>query len=336
MVENLFDHSFDSFDETADSKLFQLLRECARGSTADFNSVLHGIEATRKIADTKVIVSTHCIAMDGNRRVRVKDFAKTLAQHVIEYAIPRSQIANAYEHAGRTKSLSRIVSLHNDAKKLFTSLSNSGEAGELLLYVFGEVFLKAPQLICKMNLKTSSAMHFHGADGLHVGSESGNLILYWGESKLHANPTNAIRECLESISPLLNSEGGIDAANNRDIQLLQRGVDFNNPEIDAALKSFLDPSHENFRKTEFRGICLVGFDDEAYPSTPNEKELTKVISEIALKIPKWDGQVRKRVSIERLESFNIHFFYLPFPSIENFRKAFRIEVGLEEHAGGGV
>ena len=39
----------------------------------------------------------------------------------------------------------------------------------MLLYMLVQAFLGLPQLLCKMPLKTSSEMHYHGADGIHIG-----------------------------------------------------------------------------------------------------------------------------------------------------------------------
>jgi len=60
----------------------------------------------------------------------------------------------------------------------------------------------------QMDLKTNSQMHVHGADGLHVGvdTEAKRLVLYWGESKIYANATDAIRKCLSSLAPMLRTD----------------------------------------------------------------------------------------------------------------------------------
>ncbi|WP_139768605.1 HamA C-terminal domain-containing protein, partial [Salmonella enterica] len=103
-----------------------------------------------------------------------------------------------------TGSTLKITKLFMQAMGLFTSLSNSGEGGELILFLFAEKFLKLPQIICKMNLKTNPEMHYHGADGVHIGvdNQSQKLCLYWGESKLYSDLTQAIYKCMKSISPL--------------------------------------------------------------------------------------------------------------------------------------
>lgn len=86
--------------------------------------------------------------------------------------------------------------MHHEAIGTFTDLSNTGEGGEMLLYLLAERFLKVPQVLCKMDLKTDSHMHYHGADGVYASVNEGGLLkLFWGESKVYASrPPCAIIE----------------------------------------------------------------------------------------------------------------------------------------------
>ncbi len=74
----------------------------------------------------------------------------------------------------------------------------------MLLYLLAERFLGLPQVLCKMDLKTDSRMHYHGADGVYASvTEEGLLKLFWGESKIYADATDAIRDFLKSLAPFL-------------------------------------------------------------------------------------------------------------------------------------
>lgn len=305
-----------------------ILERIARGDPADLGAVLASVEKDALIDGTKISVHTHCLALGPTKKPNVAEFAKQLAQYVTEYAIPQTRIREAYDHQARTRTSNQVNLLKTEASTLFTEIGNSGEGGELILFVLGEVFLKLPQLICKMDLKTSTSMHYHGADGLHVGAEGDSLILYWGESKIHEDPIGAIRDCLASLAPLLNGPGGLGSAEERDIQLLQRGIDFNDPELECALKAFLDPKNPKYNTTEFRGLCLVGFNESCYPEKPNTVKLDAVMSSIAAEIPKWKKQIKKRAKVEGIETFAMHFFCLPFPSIDEFRLNFRKALGI--------
>jgi hypothetical protein len=289
--------------------------------------VLHEIETHVLVDGTRVTAHCHCLKLDGNGRPRVEPLVNAVIDHVIDYAVPRSVIREAREELERTGSTRKFARLQNEAKELFTDLEQSGEGGELLLFVLAEVVLRLPQLICKMSLKTNQRMHIHGADGLHAGVDpiSGRLILYWGESKIHGDVTSAVRECLASVAPMLSEYN----ASKRDLQLLQRHADLDDEPLELALKKFLAPDSNQPESVEFQSICLVGFDSEAYPKGPSRIEVEEVAKQIVTALPTWKGHVKKRITDERLDAFGMHFLFVPFPSVDEFRGLIKKYLGIE-------
>jgi hypothetical protein len=310
----------------SEQSLEELLKRLARGVSADLSALLYDIERHVLVQGTNVTIHCHCLQLDGNGRPRIQALVEAVAEHVLDYAIPRSEYRAAREEADKTGSSQKVVRLHTKARKLFTDLLQSGEGGELLLFALAEKLLQLPQLVCKMSLKTNTRMHVHGADGLHAGvdGKTGNLLLYWGESKIFDDVTSAVRDCLKSLAPMLQDH----EANKRDLQLLQRHLDVDDPALEAALKKFLDPDDPAFNSLEFRGLCLVGFDCDAYPTGPSDIDLKAVAAAIALTLPKWKEHVAKRVSVEKLDGFAMHFLFVPFPSADQFRKLLREQLGL--------
>ncbi|HOV66666.1 MAG TPA: DUF1837 domain-containing protein, partial [Bacillota bacterium] len=235
----------------------------------------------------------------------------------------------ALNEAQSTGSTAPTARLNNKARNLFTKLPKSGEGGEVLLSLMAEGFLNIPQLFTKMVLKTNSEMHVHGSDGIHAGvNEHGNLALYWGESKLYQNVNEAIKACFASLAPFLLDPGGSDATQERDLQLMRDGLSLNDPDLLEALKHFLDPDDPMFNKMEYRGLCLVGFDSDSYPTSPNSREAQNLKLSIEESFENNKKQISERVKSEQLQSFTIEIFCLPFPSVEKFRMAFRNELGL--------
>lgn len=130
--------------------------------------------------------------------------AEFMRNAVVDYAIPRSKLVDAKARDNRFNSTEVVAELVEPAKRSFTDLANTGEGGEMLLFLLAERFLKLPQILCKMDLKTDSRMHYHGADGEYAGvTAEGTLKLYWGESKVYGDASAAIRDCLSSLSPFL-------------------------------------------------------------------------------------------------------------------------------------
>jgi len=254
---------------TTTEPLAAALARLARGTPTDLAALLHDVERHVVVDGTNITAHCHCLTLDGNGRPRIEALVEAVAEHVLDYAIPRSEYRAAREEAERTGSSQKLVRVHTKAQKLFTDLLQSGEGGELLLFALAEKLLQLPQLICKMSLKTNTRMHLHGADGLHAGVEekSGKLLLYWGESKIFGDVTSAVRDCLKSLAPMLQNH----EASKRDLQLLQRHLDVDNEDLENALKKFLDPDDPAFNSLEFRGLCLVGFDCDAYPQGPSKR-----------------------------------------------------------------
>jgi hypothetical protein len=311
------------------SVIADALLKLARGDRHDLASLLQDVEVHAKIDETRVTFHCHCLRVDGNGRPRVADLVSAVAEHVLDFAIPRSEIEAAKKALETNGSTAPLVRLTEKARGLFTDLTTSGEGGELLLFVLAEAVLRLPQILCKMDLKTNTRMHIHGADGLHAGVDvdSGHLLLYWGESKLHQDPTDAIRECLSSLGPMLKSSGESGAA-RRDMQLLSRYADLSDESLTEALKRFLDPKHEHFNQLEFCGLCLVGFDTEAYPIPGVIGNQQQIFQTISAELPKWKLAFKRRVGAEELLSFGFHVMSIPFPSVEDFRSKMLQQLGL--------
>ncbi|EPP1404285.1 DUF1837 domain-containing protein [Klebsiella quasipneumoniae subsp. similipneumoniae] len=298
------------------------LEKLVRDDGDTIYSYFQEIKSDYLIEGTSAACHFHCINLDGNGRPKVDALIQYLVGKIIDYAIPRKKINAAIKYQQETGSTLKIAKLFTQAMGLFTSLANSGEGGELILFLFAEKFLKLPQIICKMNLKTNPEMHYHGADGVHIGvdKQSQKLCLYWGESKLYSNLTQAIYKCMKSISPLITSSFGDGSAEERDIQLLSDFMNVDDPNLEAALKKFLDPDNPEFNKLEYRGICLVGFDIDDYPTEPNKLNINGLLETFSDKIDSWRDNIKKRIIEESIHGISLHVFLIPFPSVDSFRQ----------------
>jgi hypothetical protein len=322
------DHSQDAAAPSAG--LAESLDRLVRGQPQALAGLLHDVEVHSTLDESRVVCHCHSLKLDGNGRPRVRDLVKAICDHVLDFAIPRGEIAAAKAEMLTSGSTAKLARLHTEARRLFTDLEQTGEGGELLLFVLSERLLRLPQLLCKMDLKTNTRMHVHGADGLHAGVDeaSGRLVLYWGESKIFGNATEAIRDCLESLAPMLLDDANGGAAPDRDFQLLQRHADLEDPALEAAFKQFLDVDGEHYNSVEFRGLCLVGFDCEAYPATPAALNADAVVAKVTELLPRWKQQILRRVKAETLDAFGMHFICVPFPSAEDFRDRLLQELDL--------
>jgi hypothetical protein len=310
--------------------LYDCLLPLLRHSASDLDAYLGAIACNTVIADTKTKAHCYFIDLDGNKRPRVNDFARFIGTKIVDFAIPRTEITRALNEAISTRSTAPIISLNTKARNLFTKLPKSGEGGEVLLSILAETILRLPQLFTKMVLKTNPEMHIHGSDGIHVGmnENNGNIAVYWGESKLYQDAASAVNKCFASLAPYLLDTGGSRSTQARDLQLMRDGLSLDDGHLLEALKRYLDPNNPLFKQVEYRGLCLVGFDSNLYPSTPNAKESEKLKEEIEIAFRNNISQIHSRVIKEHIESFVIEIFCLPFPSVDDFRGSFRKELGI--------
>jgi hypothetical protein len=307
------------------------LEQLLRGERTELDGLLATVETHTNIPDTRTCVHCHAIRLNGNGIPRVNDLAREAVNHLVDYAIPRSQIALAQAKDTSLNTTRHTTSLRTKAKGLLTDVAQTGEGGELLLYMLVQAVLRLPQLFCKMPLKTHPQVHIHGIDGIHAGLDpsTGQLALYWGESKLHKDVKSALAECLDSLSPFLSTSGGSSARYERDLQLLRDNMDLNDPDLQAAILRYLDIDDPNYNSLHFRGVGLVGFDHESYPAVPNSRTLDEVLADIRLSLEAWKPSVRTHVhNRPPLATITLELFLLPFPSVEDFRQAFLKELRL--------
>jgi len=307
-----------------------LVESLLRDDAGEIATYLATVERDVALADTRAKVHCHAIQLDGNGLPRIGDFARWLAFQVLDYAIPRSEVRQAREFDLAHNTTRRWTELVLKARHLFSDLQRSGEGGELLLYVLAQSQLGLPQLFCKMPHKTNPVMHYHGIDGIHVGVDAGSqrLCLYWGESKLHKTAGNAVSEALDSIKPYVCPTGGSASVYERDIQLMRDNLDLDDPALEEAVLRFLDRDDPLFNKVQFRGVCLVGFDHAAYPSTQNTKAMEALISDVRTAYQEWQSSLADKIKTRSpLADVHLEVFLVPFPSVQAFRDAFLKELG---------
>lgn len=288
------------------------------------------VERDVEIADCKVRIHCHCLKVGADGRVSTARLAEFIRTAVIEYSIPHEARQRAKERDDREGGFAAAIELYHRALGTFTDLKTSGEGGELLLYLLAERFLGLPQILCKMSLKTSAQVHYHGADGVYASvDEDGVLNLYWGESKIHSNAAKAIRECLSSLKPFLDEEEGEAAKRERDLVLLSERADLGKPELNASLRRFFDQADPLVRRKRYRAVALVGFDSDGYPAggTCGVNDIVDASRE-ALK--KWSANVGNRLVLEQLTDCRIEFLCLPLPNAEAFREAVLASLGLDK------
>jgi hypothetical protein len=309
----LFEESFDA-----------LIRE-----SKIFTNTLGKIESDEVIADTKITSHTYYIPFNKSKEPKIKEFIGDIVTGIIEYAIPRSKIKEAKDFDSKNGTSSEILKLFKEARSLFNDLDKSGEGGELILFLLAEKILKIPQIITKMSLKTDSQMHFHGSDGIHADLDpiTGHLRLYWCESKIYNDFNSAIANCLSDVSKYLLDPQGENETRD-DIRILSNYLDVDNSR-EELIKRYINTDDPYSNHLTQNAICLIGMTYDEY-SKMSKKDFLQMNSEISEKVncslTAWKAKTKEKISKNKIEEFNIHVFFLPLPSADEFRTLLRKEL----------
>lgn len=269
----------------------------------------------------------------------VQDFVEYLYDCLLPYCLPKKLLQKVVPDSSAPLDLSRIVRLGDETKGLFikakSQLDSGGEPGELILYALLEWALKAPRLVSKMYLKTNANMPVHGTDGIHLGFDPASemMTIYFGESKIYQSFSSAAQAAFSSIGELITNSEQI----SREIAILNNMSDLD--ALDSAFREkvleYIDPYSSSASSLMRRTVhaCLLGFEYAAY------KKLLVLPPDIVA--ARFEAQYKKRIAgiccvIERHYSktlpptINLHMFLLPFPSVQDFRKAFYLKLGVTE------
>lgn len=278
----------------------------------------------------RVRIHCHCLNVDANGRVQARRLAEFMRNAVADYAIPKSKMQEARERDIRFRSSAAVAEIHRNACRLFTDLETSGEGGEMLLFLLVERFLRLPQVLSKMELKTDTRMHYHGADGVYAGvADDGRLKLYWGESKIYSDAADAIRECLRSLAPFLLEEDSEGSARERDLLLVSDKADLSDRKLTEAFKQYFNRRSPLSNRVQYCGVALVGFDADFYVGEGGAALVADAVSKAAKgEMTRWVDAVGKRLTAEKLALMEIEFFCVPLPSVTEFRANFLAALGL--------
>lgn len=259
---------------------------------------------------------------------RLRDLTDKIAEWVVHYSIPRSAIQKVENEPNSTR---KLLALQRQAKETFKTRGMSGEHGEMLMFVIAEAILGLPQLLCKMDLKTDTEVHFHGLDGVHCGpgDTENSLAVYWCESKVFKNLGDAITDALKGLEPFLTGAGTGDKDKRRELALLNRYMDLGDADLQELVLESLDPSNEKFNHVNWKGICFIGFESDLYPDTPKTKSKSDLLAELQTELLKWKTSIATKVKNKSLDNFEIHFVLVPFALVENFRTEMKKSLGLD-------
>ena len=281
-------------------KMYQACVDCLEHSYG-----LDGIDARIRL---------HFVRLDGNGEPRFRELAECLVRHVINYSLDARRRGTPHEPGD-------YIALFTQARDLFRHSRESGESGELLLYFLLESVLGAPQVVCKMGLKTHRQDEIKGADALHMkwNTQARQLEVYFGEAKLHQSFSGALSDALAGIEKFER-----ERKKGLEFGLITSNFKLLDSEIQRAVLEFvtdLSPK-ANYRVTH---ACLIGYDWAQYKHLDTDRR-KRFISEFKAKYRREgeliQGKLAKKLAEAKHRKLSYEFFFIPFKSVQEFRDAF--------------
>ncbi|KGO14528.1 hypothetical protein NZ45_06415 [Clostridium botulinum] len=264
-----------------------------------------------------------------NGQPNLDDFIDYIYYKVPKFCIPAKEHEIARKKALETEDDRYMMELYDKAKELFIKSKQqqkkAGEPGELILYILLEEAIGAPQVACKMYLKTNKNMPVHGSDGIHLyyDNERDMLRVIWGESKLYNSLSTALDEICESVKSFRESNDET-APIARDIEILKDYISIRDEQLRTGILKYFDPYEEESNNKVDCHACFVGFN---YSKLVDEKDIEKIIEdefrdEYLNRIKSACSLFEEKIKKNKLDKLEFIFFLIPFKDINELRDKF--------------
>jgi hypothetical protein len=250
-----------------------------------------------------------------------------LLEPMIDFALSR-QTKN--EYTGKPAHLSKKA-----REKFIEYVNNKGELGELLLYCFLETHLKAPKILSKLELKTSTSHYVNGSDGVHfLKLENGNYQLIFGESKTIVRLTDALTDAFKSIDEFkreVNSKGNKKSGLPYEKSLISDHLGketFTQEEKDFISKIVYPKKENDFEVDDAFGI-FIGYEieiDEDDKKLPNEDFRKKIQEQIKKEVESKFSHITKKIDDFKLYGHNFYLYILPLTELDKNREVIMQEL----------
>jgi len=256
----------------------------------------------------------HHLLFDPNGEPKFCDLAEALADHMVDYCLSVKRRNNPIT----TKDHAR---LNRKARELLRKWGTSGEAGELLLYFLIEAILQAPQMVAKMSLKTNPNVEVHGSDGIHMKWDEKDQLLdiYFGEAKLEQTVYSALNGMIDSLVKFHDN-----GMRSNEIELVTNHYKHADGATKKAVMRLINRQLPG-GDCRINHACLIGYDWDVYKELKSVKTTeitTKFLESYSKDIPRLKGLLTRRFTDFPYPRLRFQIFFLPFPTVQEFRDAF--------------
>lgn len=273
-------------------------------------------------------------------RQNIAKLAQYLYWRTMAFCLTRARRAELRQKFEETRDDRYVHEATDEARDLFVRARNSrdstGEPGELLLFVLLEYFFKAPQVACKMSLKTAHNVPVFGADAVHMSYDSskGLMLVYWGESKLREQLSSALDSTCSSVKDFISPRDHTKPQ-ERDIKILQLHANIPDEATRRAYLKFFDPyeAADNQRRDIHACLAVVerslfmGLDE--LPSDEVETEFCRRFQSMARDAAQMFEQ---KIAEAKLDREHFRLLLVPLEDLQELRLEFfrHLRIDIQE------
>lgn len=294
------------------------LSEYLEASLKQLQACIANCEYTFSLDESKATAHLQYVKFDPiNGEPKFNTLAKVLAKHVVRFSLSAS-----------TRELMRKELEDPDegdllfkARDYFRKIEDSGEVGELLLFFLLEAAFGAPQVVCKMELKTNPGDEVKGTDGIHVkwDTENDHLDIFLGESKLYADLGKALTSIFDSITTLYDLDRIDD-----ELHLVTAHFKHLDSETQSIITSFINRASPQ-SNCHIIHACLVGFDWDEYILLLNDRR-QDFFQQFETYYKKHAATIQDMLNFRfkkcKHKHISFKFLFIPFRDVSEFRRAF--------------
>lgn len=297
---------------------FQTLEEYISACKDNYNACISSLEHSYVVDEgIEATLRFHYIKFDGNNEPKFKSLVEVLLDHITCFCFSAQKRSDAKTEQQKNR-------LYREAITLLRRVvdNKAGDIGELLIYFLLEAVLEAPQIVCKMDLKTNRKDEVKGADGIHIKWDSTNecLNVFLCESKLYDDYGSALKNALESIADLYT-----ERRVKRELQLVTSHFKYLNDELKKEVSEYIDDSKSKGNCKTIH-TCLIGFDWYSYKQLNDPQKRQQFVQEFETVYHKFGSTLQSKTNT-LLKDFEYNqltfeFFFIPFRSVQELRDEF--------------
>jgi hypothetical protein len=260
----------------------------------------------------------HYILHDATGEPKVKKVAQAIVNYITQYSFSLK----------RREGLSELQrnETFRQARQLFRDTPDSGQAGELLVYLFIEAILGAPQILKKMPITTNPKDERKGSDGVHMRWNQGEELLeiIFAEAKIWASFSAALTDAFKSMDTFHSSR-----VKEHELNLFSNFFSELSEDLKKRVISYLDgPDLLHSREIH---ACLIGYNWKEYEALNQVETRAALVKEFDARYRAWAEATMVPALTKQLKQFKhnhlaFEFFFIPFPDVATFRKHFNEEL----------